>query len=88
MTIWKKANSDPSQADDAPGGDADVYEVTLSSGAASLTFDEPFDEPPTIVVTTPTGDAGYANLTADSVDLTGTGSETVSVLAIGPRGEA
>jgi len=86
MTIWKKANADPSQADDAVGGDADVYEVTLASGTASLTFDEPFDQPPTIIATSASGDAGYSNLTASGVDLSGTGSDVVAVLAIGPRG--
>lgn len=66
--------------------DVDVYDVALTTGTASLTFDEPFDEAPSIVTTSPTGDAGYSNLTASDVDLSGTGSETVTVIAIGPRG--
>lgn len=81
MGILKKAQADPTQ----DGEDIDVYEVALSTGTATLTFDEAFDEAPTIVTTTPSGDAGYSNLTASDVDLTGTGSETVSVIAIGPR---
>lgn len=81
MTILKTANADPTQADE----DIDVYEVTLSSGTATLTFDEAFDSAPTIVVQTPSGDAGWSSLSASSVDLTGTGSETVHVIAVGPR---
>ena len=81
MGILKKAQADPTQ----DGEDIDVYEVALTSGTATLTWDEPFDEAPTVVVQTASGDAGWSDVTTTDIDVTGSGSETVHVIAVGPR---
>lgn len=88
MGIFKRSRGDPTQTDTSPGGDIDVYQVTLSTGTATLTFDEPFDEEPAVVLSSASGDAGWSAKSASSIDLTGTGSEVVQVVAIGPRQES
>jgi len=88
MGEFKTSGADPTQADEMPGGTIDLYQTALSTGAATLTFDEPFDEEPLVVVSSATGDAGWSAKSASSVDLTGTGSEVVQVIAIGPRNQS
>lgn len=81
MPSLKTAFGDPTH----DGGDVDVYEVTLSTGTSTLTYDEPFKDPPALILTSESGDAGWSARGATQATITGTGSETVFVLAIGDR---
>ena len=81
MTELKTAFGDPTHE----GGDIEIHEVTLSSGTATLNYDEPFDDPPAIIATSESGDAGWSARGAQQATITGTADETVFVLVVGDR---
>lgn len=81
MTSLKTAFGDPTH----DGGDIDVYEVTTAGGSTTLQYDEPFDDPPTLIVSGESGDAGWSARGNSQATITGTADDTVFVLAIGPR---
>lgn len=83
MGILKRAFGDPTHEDDE--GEVDVYTVTVAGGSTTLTYDEPFDEAPKLVVSGQTGDAGWSANGPSQATITATADDTATVVAIGPR---
>lgn len=83
MGNLKRSRFDPTHDNDE--GDVDVYEVTTDGGSTTLTYDEPFDEAPALIVSGESGDAGWSARGASQATITGTADDTVFVVAIGPR---
>lgn len=83
MASLKTAFGDPTH--DGAEGEIDVYEVTMDGTSTVLTYDEPFDEAPKLLVSGESGGAGWSARGASQATITGTDTDTVFVIAIGPR---
>lgn len=81
MPSLKTAFGDPTH----DGGDVEYHEVTTAGGSTTLEYDEAFDEPPALIVSGETGDAGWSARGASQATITGTADDTVFVLVIGDR---